>query len=101
MNRTFRLLGLLAALALPLASCSSGTKDGDTNVELGSTKKLEPEREPSRMSNDAGDASGHQTNNADSLAAGLSRDTARRPTGKQIYKAADRAMDRNHDGIAD
>ena len=88
MNRTFRLLGLLAALALPIASCSSGTKDGDTNVELGSTKKMEPNTPPANVG-------------ADSAAAGLARDTTHRPTGKQIYKAADRAIDRNHDGIAD
>ena len=101
MTRTFRLLGLLAVLALPIASCSSGTKPGDTNVEKGSTKKLEAENKPSRMSNDNGDASGHRTDNGDSLAAGLTRDTTRRPTGKQLYKNAARAVDRNHDGIAD
>jgi hypothetical protein len=101
MTRTYRLLGLLAVLALPFASCSSGTKPGDTNVEKGSSKKLEAENEPSRMSNDNADASGHKTNNGDSLAAGIARDTTHRPTGKQLYKNADRAMDRNHDGIAD
>jgi hypothetical protein len=101
MTRTYRLLGMLAVVALPLASCSSGTKPGDTNVEKGSTKKLEPETEPSRVSNDAGDGSGHKTNNGDSLAAGIARDTTHRPTGKQIFNKADRAMDRNHDGIAD
>ncbi len=88
MNRTFRLLGLLAALALPIASCSSGTKDGDTNVELGSNKKIEPNAPPTDLG-------------ADSAAAGLARDTSGRPTGKQLYKSADRAIDRNHDGIAD
>jgi hypothetical protein len=101
MTRTYRLLGLLAVLALPFASCSSGNKPGDTNVEKGSTKKLEAENEPSRVSNESGDASGHATNNGDSLAAGLSRDTTHRPTGKQIFNKADRAIDRNHDGIAD
>lgn len=88
MTRTFRLLGLLAVLALPLASCSSGTKPGDTNVEKGSTKEREPNTRPADLS-------------ADSAAAGLSRDTSHRPTGKQIFNKADRAMDRNHDGIAD
>jgi len=88
MNRTFRLLGLLAALALPIASCSSGTKDGDTNVELGSTKEMTPNTTPADIG-------------ADSAAAGLARDTSGRPTGKQIYKSADRAIDRNHDGLAD
>ncbi|MGI4760306.1 MAG: hypothetical protein ACRYF0_06345 [Janthinobacterium lividum] len=101
MTRTYRLLGMLAVLALPLAACNSGTKAGDTNVELGSNKKVEPENEPSRVSNDSGDGSGHATNNGDSLAAGLTRDTTRRPTGKQIFNKADRAVDRNHDGIAD
>lgn len=88
MTRTFRLLGLLAALSLPFASCSSGTKNGDTNVELGSTKKMTPNTKPANAG-------------ADSAAAGLARDTAHRPSGKQIYKNADRAVDRNHDGIAD
>lgn len=88
MTRTYRLLGLLATLALPLAACNSGTKAGDTNVELGSNKKLEANTTPANVG-------------ADSAAAGLARDTTRRPTGKQIYKSADRAIDRNHDGIAD
>lgn len=88
MTRTLRLLGLLAVLALPLASCSSGTKPGDTNVEKGSAKKMEPNAKPADLS-------------ADSAAAGLSRDTSHRPSGKQIYNKADRAIDRNHDGIAD
>lgn len=90
MTRTYRLLGLLATLALPLAACNSGNKAGDTNVELGSTKKMTSNQEPSN-----GNANG------DSLAAGIARDTARRPSGKEVYKAADRATDRNHDGIAD
>jgi len=88
MTRTYRLLGLLATLALPLAACNSGNKAGDTNVELGSNKKMEPNAPPANVG-------------ADSAAAGLARDTTHRPTGKQLYKAADRAVDRNHDGIAD
>ncbi|MDO7884479.1 hypothetical protein [Hymenobacter cheonanensis] len=88
MTRTYRLLGLLATLALPLAACNTGTKAGDTNVELGSTKKMVPNTAPANAG-------------ADSAAAGLARDTTHRPTGKQLYKAADRAIDRNHDGIAD
>lgn len=88
MTRTTRLLGLLAALALPLAACNTGTKAGDTNVELGSTKQRTPNTTPTNVS-------------ADSAAAGLARDTTNRPTGKQLYKNADRAVDRNHDGIAD
>lgn len=88
MTRTLRLLGLLATFSLSLAACNSGIKPGDVNVEDGSIKKGE-----------APTAQG--TPNGDSLTAGLVRDTARRPTGKQIYKAADRSKDRNHDGIAD
>jgi len=101
MTRSLRLFGLLAVLALPLASCSSGTKDGDTNVEDNAAKARESDSEPSRVSHESGDPQGPTTSNGDSLAAGLARDTARRPTGKQLYKAADRAVDRNHDGIAD
>lgn len=88
MTRTLRLLGLLATFSLSLAACNSGTKAGDTNVELSSTKKMVPNTLPAKA-------------NGDSLAAGISRDTAHRPTGKQIYNATDRARDRNHDGIAD
>jgi hypothetical protein len=87
-TRPTRLLGLLATLALPLAACNSGTKPGDTNVELGSTKKMQSNEAPANAG-------------ADSATAGLARDTSRRPTGKQIYNKADRAVDRNHDGIAD
>ncbi len=88
MTRTYRLLGLLATLALPLVACNSGTKAGDTNVELGSTKQMTPNTAPANV-------------NGDSLAAGIPRDTVHRPTGKQIFNATDRAVDRNHDGIAD
>lgn len=88
MTRTLRLLVLAAALPLALSACNTGTKSGDTNVELGSAKKME-ENAP------------QQPKNGDSLAAGIPRDTTNRPTGKELYKAADRAKDRNHDGIAD
>jgi hypothetical protein len=86
--RTLRLLGLAAALPLALSACNSGTKPGDTNVELGSAKKVE---------------TNHPENvgQGDSAAAGLQRDTARRPSGKQVFNSSDRAIDRNHDGIAD
>lgn len=97
-THTFRLLGLAAVLPLALSACNSGTKAGDTNVERSSAKKLESNYEPSRVGDGA---SGSQTNNGDSLAAGISRDTTRRPTGKQIFNSTDRAVDRNHDGIAD
>lgn len=89
MFRTLRLPALLAALSLPLAlgACNTGTKAGDTNVELAAPKD--------RTSNHPG------MSNADSLAAGIPRDTARRPSGKQVFKNTDRAIDRNHDGLAD
>lgn len=88
MNRTLRLLGLAAALPLALSACSTGTKPGDTEVELGSAKK-------------GPDAPKEGMHNGDSLAAGISRDTTNRPTGKQLFNTADRAKDRNHDGLAD
>lgn len=89
-TRTLRLLGLAAALPLALSACHTGSDPGDTNVEQGSAKQLQTEHQPSR-----------DTPNGDSLAAGIKRDTTRRPTGKQLYNSADRAVDRNHDGIAD
>ncbi len=101
MNRTLRLLGLAAALPLAISACNSGTKPGDTNVERGSAKDLESNNQPSRTSKDNGDGANLSSNNADSLAAGLTRDTTNRPTGKQLFNAADRAKDRNHDGLAD
>ncbi|NML67151.1 hypothetical protein HHL22_18255 [Hymenobacter sp. RP-2-7] len=92
MLRTLRLPALLAALSLPLAlgACnfSTGSATGDTNVEQASAKKRTPNTTPSMS-------------NGDSLAAGIPRDTARRPSGKQVYKSTDRAVDRNHDGLAD
>jgi hypothetical protein len=101
MNRTLRLLSLAAALPLALSACNSGTQAGDTNVEKGSAKDLESNNMPSRTSKDNGDAANLSSNNADSLTAGLTRDTTNRPTGKELFKAADKAKDRNHDGIAD
>jgi hypothetical protein len=88
MNRTLRLLGLAAALPLALSACNSGTQSGDTNVERGSAKKG-PNAPKEGMSN------------GDSLTAGVTRDTANRPTGKELFNAADHAKDRNHDGVAD
>ena len=76
------------ALTATLSACSSGTNDGDTNVERGYNKK--------------GPAAGQDgTMGGDSVTAGLSADTAKRPTGQELYKAAGEAQDRNHDGIAD
>ncbi|RYY12485.1 MAG: hypothetical protein EOO36_17380 [Cytophagaceae bacterium] len=88
MTRTLRLLALAAALPLALSACNTGGKAGDTNVESGSAKKME-------------ENSVQQPQNGDSLAAGIPRDTTNRPTGKELYNAADRSKDRNHDGIAD
>jgi hypothetical protein len=82
MTRTLRLLAFTAALPLALSACNSGNKPGDTSA-------------------DNGDAMNQGPANGDSLTAGIPRDTTNRPTGKELYKAADRAKDRNHDGIAD
>ncbi|MFD1871244.1 hypothetical protein [Hymenobacter bucti] len=101
MTRTLRLLVVAAALPLALSACNSGGNVGDTNVEKGSAKAIEPNNQPSRTSADNGDAMSQGSANGDSLTAGLSRDTTNRPTGKQLFNAADRAKDRNHDGIAD
>ena len=79
-----------AALVLTatFSACSSGTKEGDTNVERGYTKK-----------GPAATADG--VANGDSTTAGLTRETQHRVTGKDLYKAAGEAKDRNHDGLAD
>jgi hypothetical protein len=101
MTRTLRLLALAAALPLALSACNTGGKAGDTNVESGSAKDLESNNQPSRSSADNGDAMSQSSANGDSLTAGIPRDTTNRPTGKELFNAADRAKDRNHDGIAD
>ena len=88
MNRILRLLSLAAALPLALSACHTGSNPGDTNVERGTAKK-------------GPTAPKDGTTNGDSLTAGIPRDTTRRPTGKQLFNAADRAKDRNHDGLAD
>lgn len=83
-----RPLAVACALTATFSACSSGTNDGDTNVERGYTKK--------------GPAAGQDgVANGDSATAGLARDTVHRPTGQELYKAAEDAKDRNHDGIAD
>ena len=92
MTRNFRFVALALALpaALSFTACSSGTTSGDTNVERGYTKK--------------GPAAPQDgTPNGDSATAGLRPDTAaaHRPTGRDLYKAAANAKDRNHDGLAD
>ena len=83
-----RPLAVAGVLLASASACSSGTKDGDTNVERGYTKK--------------GPAAGQDgTLGGDSATAGLNRDTTHHVTGKDLYKAAGEARDRNHDGIAD
>ena len=101
MTRTLRLLALAAALHLAISACSSGINSGDTNLDKGANKDLESNSQPSRSSADNGDAMSQSSSNGDSLTAGIPRDTTNRPTGKELYKAADRSKDRNHDGIAD
>lgn len=88
MNRIFRFLALAAVSTLTLSACSSGTKEGDTNVEKGTAKKME-ENTPQPAAN------------ADSLAAGIARDTTHRPTGKELFDNAAKSRDRDHDGLAD
>ena len=83
-----RPFAVACAITATFSACSSGTKEGSTNVERGYTKK--------------GPAAGQDgVAGGDSATAGLSRDTTNRPTGKDLYKAAGDAKDRNHDGIAD
>lgn len=86
--RTLRLLALAAALPLALSACNTGGKAGDTNVESGAAKRMEENAK-------------QQPSNGDSLAAGIPRDTANRPTGKQLYEKANQSRDKNHDGLAD
>ena len=88
-QQLLRPFAVACVLTATLSACSSGTKEGDTNVERGSTKKR-----PTDLPNDA-------TSNGDSATSGLSRDTTRVVTGRDLYKAAGDAKDRNHDGIAD
>lgn len=84
LKKFLRPLALACALTATLSACNSGTKEGSTNVERGNAKK-----------NPAA------TTDGDSTTAGLTRDTIHHVTGKELYKAAGDAKDRNHDGIAD
>ena len=87
-QKFLRPLAVAGVLLATASACSSGTKEGDTNVERGYTKK--------------GPAAGQDgVANGDSATAGLARDTVHRVTGKDLYKAAGDARDRNHDGLAD
>ena len=83
-----RSLAVAGVLLSTASACSSGTKEGDTNVERGYTKK-----------GPAAKADG--VANGDSTTAGLARDSTHHTTGKDLYKAAGDAKDRNHDGLAD
>ena len=83
-----RPFAVACAITATFSACSSGTKNGDTNVERGYTKK-----------GPAAKADG--VANGDSTAAGLTRDTVHHVTGKELYKATTDAKDRNHDGLAD
>jgi hypothetical protein len=84
-----RPFAVACALTATFSACSSGTKDGDTNVERGYTKK-----------GPAAPTDG--TANGDSVTAGVPRANGpHQPTGKELYKAAEDAKDRNHDGLAD
>ena len=83
-----RPLAVACALTATLSACSSGTKEGSTNVERGYSKKG-----PAAATDGVA--------NGDSTTAGLTRDTTHHVTGKELYKAAGDAKDRNHDGIAD
>ena len=88
LKHLLRPLAVACTLAVTCSACSSGTKEGDTNVERGYSKK-----------GPAATADG--VANGDSATAGLHRDTVHHVTGKELYKAAGEAKDRNHDGIAD
>ncbi len=88
LKKLFLPFAVVLTLTATLGACSSGTKEGSTNVERGYTKK-----------GMAATADG--VPNGDSTTAGLTRDTIHRATGKDLYKAASDAKDRNHDGLAD
>ena len=88
LKNILRPFAVACAVTATFSACSSGTKEGSTNVERGYTKK-----------GPAAKADG--VANGDSTTAGLRRDTTRHITGKDLYKAASEAKDRNHDGIAD
>ena len=90
LQQFLRPLVVACAITATLSACSSGTKEGDTNVERGYTKQR-----PTTITAEG-------VPNGDSATSGTNRATGpRQPTGKEVYKAAADAKDRNHDGIAD
>ncbi|GAA4356285.1 hypothetical protein GCM10023185_19950 [Hymenobacter saemangeumensis] len=91
-----RPLAVACALTASLSACSSGTHEGDTNVEKGHNKVR-----PTTHGTDGTNTNSDGIANGDSATSGLTRDKSGRPTGKDLYKAAGDAKDRNHDGIAD
>ncbi|WP_324675574.1 hypothetical protein [Hymenobacter sp. GOD-10R] len=90
LSHSFRPLAFASLLSVAsLASCSTGTDSGDTNVERGTSKSDAPMQE------------GPASAGSDSTTAGLRPDSVQRPTGKQLYDHAADAHDRNHDGLED
>ena len=87
-TRFFRLLALAAALPLALSACHTGTEAGDTNVEQSSAKARDTNH-PDKAAN------------GDSLAAGIPRDTTSLPSAKKTFENTSKAVDNNHDGVAD
>lgn len=85
-----RIIAATALLAGPLTACNTGNEAGDTNVERGSAKDLGMD------TNMPG-----QNLGADSATSGLSADTAKTPTGRQVYEQGADRKDRNNDGLAD
>ncbi|RSK37087.1 hypothetical protein [Hymenobacter metallilatus] len=84
-----RPLAVAVLLVTTVSACNTGTGTGDTNVERGAEKSLDPaNNQPATVADD-------------SAASGLRRDTSAGPTGRQQYEQAADTKDRNHDGIAD
>lgn len=86
---TFRPLAVAALLGLLVSACNTGSGSGDTNVERGSEKSLDPANQQNAAVS------------ADSATSGLAADTAAGPTGRQQYESATDRKDRNNDGLAD
>ncbi|MCR5887543.1 hypothetical protein LRS06_07080 [Hymenobacter sp. J193] len=85
--RFFRSALFAFTLTAALAACNTGNDAGETNVERDAHKDTDP--------------AALSPNNSDSAAAGMQADTARQPTGRDLYEQAGENKDRNNDGIAD